>query len=536
MRFQALDAIILFLCASAGWESVAHAEPIELHVVGSMRLVANATESESGIQVRGHLADENEQPLAGQLFLPATERARPVACAGSSPTSSPLQVPATGEFCFELGDQLGPFRLVATAPHFAKASTEVHTNQPRRIPAPRFTQVPQVVDLNSPAPTVVEVLASSGSLLFPISLSLTLDCQGSTLPLATHSIKGSRLERFELSFPETTPPGQCLLSATSSGGELPSSLDTRSILVRAHVSLEASPLKNMASLSTSTVRASRGQLPVRSGVLEARSQGAFLLSSPVRDGEARLEFERELQDQSVTITYVSSDPSLVPDAPLIVDVPARASGFQWPGAHIALLLSFALWLGYAWLRPRDTRSASPVAPPPKVAQAQSTSGKSGRISGRILDAHTNAPLANARLILMRVDAESAEALEEISPNADGEFGFETEFGAHKILRIRATSPETMSLTTDIHSAELTIHLATRRRAVLGQLVEWARKRGAPWSSGQAPTPGRIGTVAARAQEHEVVSWAASVDEAAYAPAPPTEDRVRRLRSPQTGAK
>ena len=68
-----------------------------------------------------------------------------------------------------------------------------------------------------------------------------------------------------------------------------------------------------------------------------------------------------------------------------------------------------------------------------------------------------------------------------------------------------------------------------RRALLDALVHWARRHGAPWAGSAEPTPGHVARVALRRDRTEVAEWAANVEDAAYGPIEPDDQRERRLR-------
>jgi len=531
---------VFAVCALiAGWSSLALCAPVELHVLGTPRLIVDAEHEGEVHRVHGRLADEGDQPLGGTLELstPGGEGLRTRPCgADSKVDGEPIAIPTDGKFCVEVLAHHGLVRAVAKSDNFLDATVDVMAHNQRRIPAPRFTHAPQVIDLGDGSPAVVEVLASSGQVNSPVELNLSLLCGGTPHPLGSRSIAGSRMERFELDIRGEVAPGQCQLVAEASATRLSPSSDSRNVLVRAQVSLETATFENSESSVRVDVLVRRGEHPINSGVLEVRDDGAFVISAPVKEGAAHLDLEREFQSRELSVAYVSSDPALIPEAPLTIEISARSSGFHWAGIHTAFLISFALWLGYAWLRPRDARVQSQISPPPKEARVRSSGSSKGAIRGRVLDAHTNLPLSNAVVSLSRVEVDSTTLLEEQSCDDSGCFSFKTEMGSHPLLRFEARADEEMTLTADVRSAELTIHLSNRRRAALAQLVTWARRQGRPWYRAAAPTPGDVGQIAQREEKPAVANWAEAVAVAAYAPQIPEERAVRDLETPSKQAK
>jgi hypothetical protein len=64
---------------------------------------------------------------------------------------------------------------------------------------------------------------------------------------------------------------------------------------------------------------------------------------------------------------------------------------------------------------------------------------------------------------------------------------------------------------------LQIALVLRKRALLEQLIGWARRRGKPFDAGPEPTPGQVRRAAGT--EVAVARWAEAVERAAYGGAP-----------------
>src|SRR5690606_6734507 len=152
-----------------------------------------------------------------------------------------------------------------------------------------------------------------------------------------------------------------------------------------------------------------------------------------------------------------------------------------------------------------------------------------------LDSHTGEPLARARIRLEAVGPAQTLDLEEAVTQADGSFTFRTKLEDHPVLRVVATRDEYMALALGIRSSQFTVHLAHRRRALVQNLVGWARKVGAPWIHRRGPTPGDVERTAHRLGRAETAEWARAVATAAYSPDDPSEDTVLALRGPASAA-
>src|SRR5690606_345064 len=118
--------------------------------------------------------------------------------------------------------------------------------------------------------------------------------------------------------------------------------------------------------------------------------------------------------------------------------------------------------------------------PPKKALVEASGGRVGAVCGRVLDAHTGAPLCQAQLSLSKVNVERAEQLESVQSDDAGAFVFQTQVESHPLLRLEVTSADHMTLTSTVKGAQVTVHLTERRRAVVFSLISWARQAGRPW--------------------------------------------------------
>jgi hypothetical protein len=63
------------------------------------------------------------------------------------------------------------------------------------------------------------------------------------------------------------------------------------------------------------------------------------------------------------------------------------------------------------------------------------------------------------------------------------------------------------------AGELQISLVSRRRTLLRRLVEWAKRRGAPFDASPEPTPAYIKRMAG--EDARTARWAGAVENAAF---------------------
>jgi hypothetical protein len=535
---------------------IAHGAPTaELEVLGQITVHTDLEPTAEGQNiVRGRLGDEIGKPVSGQLILlsAAGRRLEMEPCPWLSPTDAhrgadsprnerPVAVGLDGEFCFITDGEKGLI-LKAEAAHFVETTHDLDLGYERALSRPRFVEAPQTIDLFGQTRYVVQVLGRAekrppeGALL-----SLSLACREDHL-ISELSLDDSRVQRFEFNVPQALTPGTCQLVARAYSPTRKALQATRSVLVRDRIVLHASRQVRDANMTRVTITVSgspssgdsppSGKEPINEGLLEARENGAFVALSPVRNGLAELELEMGQAERDIVISYASASPAFVAGESLQIRIAAKTVSSRWAGIHAVGLLLFSIWLAFTWLRPgREQKGASP-SEPPKKALLQETGERAGRVHGRVLDAHTGSPLSHARLVLQSVGAERSEQLEAVTSNDAGAFEFATRVESHPLLRLVATSDSFMTLSATVKSAQVTVHLTERRRAVISSLVFWARKAGRPWDRKPSATPGSVEATATHRSDHDTANWAQAVAAAAYGESMPSEATVEALRAPQ----
>jgi hypothetical protein len=133
--------------------------------------------------------------------------------------------------------------------------------------------------------------------------------------------------------------------------------------------------------------------------------------------------------------------------------------------------------------------------------------------GRVVDAHEDCPLADARVAIERPGFERVEVVAEVRSGDDGRFALpavDPRPGDELVSEAALHAPLRGPLPP---SADLRVALVLRRRAVLDRLVAWARRKGKPFDVRPEPTPAHVRRAAGA--DSPVGKWADAVERAAY---------------------
>lgn len=526
-----LGALSCLIC------DLSQAATTELIVVGKPVLEAQLKITGDKLpQVTGRLTDETGKPLAGQIQVfhaPNRKvlRIQPCAEAGQPPSRS-LSTSDNGEFCVLLADEAAQVTVQASAQHFLPLNVELRDAGNVVLPQPRFSQVPQLIDVGGKDFSVAEVLASSGSRnqVAGAQLSLVLSCDAGRRLIKKVAISQSRLIRFEFKVDDATPPGNCRLVAQASAPGHESKQDERNVLLRGRAHLRVlSQVEQKSSLQLKFEVSSAGK-PLDQGVVEASDQGAHLVTAALSRGRSALTIARSGRSRRVSIRYLPASPAYIADSPIEMDIQPTKAGAGFLALHWLGLSAFFFWLAFAWLRPRYQKSASPRRLPKKPTVSTVRHSK-GPIFGEVLDAHTGEPIGSATVRLSEVAAQGTRTLHEVTSGADGKFRFNAKYATGQQLRLSATTSSHMSLSSPVHAAGLTLHLVERRRALVQRLGDWAKSQGSPWHRRPTATPGNVAALAQSLKDERRATWAAKVNAAAYGRTAPSEDVVEALRQP-----
>jgi hypothetical protein len=268
--------------------------------------------------------------------------------------------------------------------------------------------------------------------------------------------------------------------------------------------------------------------PMPEGSLEVLLGGVSLGVGTLESGVSHLHFalpSTAIGDIDLVVRFLPADPWWEASTPLVVrgSVAAKSGWHSWPWGALGLLI--AAWFVRAWQRPPARRRPSPktASPPGRAGLSvlRHDDANVGSFAGEILDAHEGTPIASASL-LVRVPAFSGDGvIARASSDDDGRFSLNlSESGSLDGATLSAGSRNHADLERPLPKSggELRIHLITRRRALIKDLISWSQKE--PLTHGTAnPTPGQLVNAASRGGREEWGAWAQAVEDAAYGPAP-----------------
>jgi hypothetical protein len=357
------------------------------------------------------------------------------------------------------------------------------------------------------------------------------------------SVRPGERAHFEVASRDLGGPGPGRLIARYAGsGAFQAASDEavvqRSALVTLSFAQPIAESDSEAGVKLAVIVDSRaGAVP--SGSVEALLGGTSVGIAPVKAGAATVvaffEAPRERRVE-LELRYVPSEPWWMPAEPLRAHVPLTPPSPWRALPWVAAALGVALWFASAWRRPtRSERSAAldERASPTGHASLELVERGPARSGwrGRLLDAHDGAPIAHGRLRIVLPAFGSSGVARETSADEEGVFHLLHVEGVHEEgARLEATAPWHATLSRPVPpSGEVIVQLVARRRALLERLVDWARRRGKPWSQEREPTPRELARVAQAERASDVAGWAEAVERAAYGPEPVDEAHERSVR-------
>ncbi|HWA76473.1 MAG TPA: carboxypeptidase-like regulatory domain-containing protein [Polyangiaceae bacterium] len=550
------DAALLGLALT--WAASASAGPeARLRVHGASHIEAAATVSPRGTELIGSVRDD-----AGRTVSAARIRVRLLTEAGPRPLPRPApcepqqpppeggpseagdealaETDLRGHFCLRWSVELPHGRLALEFDDERKLFdpsslvVELERSPPLTI---AFAPAPRSISADDAEVTVVvqsKARSADTSERVPVALSWAR-VGGSTTRLASGELRAG--EALRLSFSPT------LLGGPGSGELIASAeLGSRSVQARAPVpvtarvelELPAAPAVNAEGETSLRVRVLSGFGAVPSGTVEAIVAGRTAGIAPVVRGSADLPVSLGPRsgERTVTIRYLSATPWWTPggEQQLVLTVPP-ASPWRWlPWAFG--LFGIAAWVLAAWRRPtRHELPNSNVTPPqavePALAWAPEATQAKGW-TGRVFDAHDGVAVAGANIQVLWPHGATLTATS--GPSGDFTLDFQGAVPDAGIIRVEARWHAALERPLP-PPGRLSVSLVTRRRALLGRLVEWSGRRGLPPGLGpKEPTPADLRHASERAGQLEVANWAGEVEAAVFGPAPVDSDREAEVRS------
>jgi len=544
----------------------ARAEGIRIRVRGSARIVAHASRDQGELILSGSLVDDAGQPLAAEKVTVHVTREsdprdakvieglraartcdrstdRPPTAYGVrvvGPTDAPDIEAITdegGRFC--LRARLVPDRHLAHLSWRGSnlvdgADADLVFDLSRQALVLRFDPTPRVVSLDSPkipfeAAALVE---DDGTTQAKSGLALVLANEKNE-ELGRAVTDNSGRARFVVDAARMGAPGRGSLSVSFAGdAQTAFGVNVAEIERRVKVTLRV-PAAEKGELTAQVpedgipllVDVASAVGPVTEGAVEARIGDAVIGAAPVERGIARLTltFTAQGTEASVRLRYVPSAPWYEPLGEPTVKVPIRGPGLL---AKAPILLAGIAVLAF-FLVGRVASKGNKPEPAPAIVKADAERAAKPRLEvvraaargevgwrGHVVDAHEGTPVRGARVWVERGTFEGRTVLASVGSDARGAFELPHIDGLVGDEQMSVEAPLHARLVQPLPSAgELSIALVLRRRALLGRLVTWARKRGRPFDVKPEPTPGHVRRTAA--DDFQTARWADAVERAVF---------------------
>jgi hypothetical protein len=514
------------------------------------------------IEVKGALRDDSGHGLGQSKLRVRVDRERigprPAACAPTVQNALEhtgdgglfVTTDGAGEYCFTLGKEGGgSARLEFGGDRLhdrAEATVQLEVSKRSLVlwfePEPRFLSLEretQSVRIGS------KLEPDDGTLTEALQLRLVLEDRGTQKEIARAAVAAGEPAEMAVRSLDLGGPGPATITVEFAGSDTVAKSRRSSVVLRtAKVALSV-PTPPRPSDPESGVEidvavgSARGA--VTAGIVEALVGPDSVGAAPVADGAAHVvaTFPTPASPAiPLTLRYWPSAQWWVAGDPVMVEVPiSPPSPWRRLPWVIACLLA-ALGVARTWWRPprsekpeRERASVPPGRPSLDVIEVGPQ--RSGW-RGRVLDAHEATPIEGATVSIVvptfKGDGLSARAV------ADSEGKFELQHveraeGVRMEVRARWHSTLRKPLPPPGY---VIVSLISRRRALLGRLVDWANRMGRPWSTPGDATPGHVARVARARHAADVGRWAESVERAAYGPEPPDESDEERITTAEPG--
>jgi hypothetical protein len=447
-----------------------------------------------------------------------------------------------GRFCFRA--RVDPDRYKAVLVYSPAATDKSHAlvdgvereiafDLTKRGLGLRFDPAPRIIPLDSPKTSIdaVAILDDDANPRVAPGLALTLANEKAELGRTVTDASGRA--RFVLAGAGLGPPGPGELRI-SFAGDAETARATHVEEIERHVKvLVKVPAAERGELApgvpeegiaiVAEVGSSAGV--VAEGSVEARVGEVVVGAAPVERGLARLTltFTGQGNEALVKLRYVPAAPWYEPLGEPTVRLPIRGPSLLSKApilvAGLAVLAFFLVGRVSGQKNKPEPVVAEKVEPrdgKPRLEVIRSAERGEEGWRGRIVDAHEGTPVVGARVWIERGTFEGRSVLGSVETGADGSFvlaGVGRSSGDESIAaEARLYSRLVQPLPAP---GEIAIALAQRRRAVLGRLVKWARRRGAPFDARPEPTPGHVRRAASG--EFGTARWADAVERAVFGP-------------------
>jgi hypothetical protein len=548
----ALAGLLLPAPAAGAGDGAPH-----VHVKGSARIEAHTARAAGKLVVSGTVVDDAARPIAGARVAVGIARgaspagtatlagAAPQACSeGAAPPilerGDLLSLPTddAARFCVRLALPTDRYvvHLESPATTFVDgAKLDLSVDLALEPVTLRFDPERPVLSLDDEG-LLLEVVASTeddGVTTAAVGIPLVLANEaGTTLGSAMTNASGRA--RFPVDPAHLGAPGHGELQVSFAGSsDAGASSHRMQIERRTHVDLTSpdavegrlpvgSPEDGVPLRLHAVPRcARRGCIATPSGTVEARAEDAIVGAAPLAGAETRLVLSFAMPaatETSLRLRYVPDAPWFQSGGELALTLPVRAPS-PWKKVPLILAGVAALaWLVIARLpaRQKASRTGAPRAAVlhPEAGVELVRAGPAARgWTGRVHDAHDGVGVGDAVVAIERPGFRGVEVLAQSKVDAKGGFVLPP-IDSHPGDLLVADARLHAALRRPLPPAgELDIALVLRKRALLDQLVAWARRRGSPFDGRPEATPGHV----RRAAEAEgaIARWADAVERAAY---------------------
>jgi len=524
----------------------ARAESPRIHVHGGSRITAHAARSPGAVVVSGTFQDDAGDPIATEPLLVTLERGTgaqavrfgaeetPTGCALHAPptqvegeTTAVLVVDEAGRFCVRIPLPVDHYVVHLTSratPLLDPAKLDVTIDLTRRSLALALDPEPHVVHLDDDALSIQAVASADDEGAAAPNLMLAITNELGT-PLGTATTNSSGRARFEIPMDRMGPPGTGELRVAFQG-DADVTAATHAVQIerraRVHLALAAAPRGGAPDEGIGLdVLATTRAGDLHGGTIEARLGDAVVGAGTVEAGRAHVVatfVPPPAASASLVLQYLPDAPWFEVGEPLVVSVPVNAPSpwRQLPLVLAGIAVAAFVVLGRVGAKTRTIvppRPVRPAAPEPRIDLVRPAAAGVNRWTGRAVDAHDGSPLVHARIAIERPGFGRVEIAATAFTDESGGFDLAppepitegalvAEGPLHRELRQKLPPP-----------GEVVLSLVSRRRALLGSLVEWARARGRPYDARPEATPGHVRRVAET--DVRASRWAEAVERAAF---------------------
>jgi len=416
------------------------------------------------------------------------------------------------------------------------ASADYSVDLTKRSVELRFDPEPRLFSLDAPPASFDAVAAFDDDASEPSrspasGLELTLENEsGSIVARATTAAAGRA--SFVVDPKTLGPPGRGALRVRYAGGAdtmpsehvAPIERDARVVLSLARDVAPSSPEDGLVLDVLVRTSPETSGVEVLGGSVEARLDSVLVGAGSIEHGHVPLHvtFNPPGRARSATLQlrYVPEAPWFQPSGELPVTVPIRGPSPYRQVPLVVFALAVTAWLFWGrTARRRLDRTVLMTRPPAHegtagISVVKSSRSRAGIYAGRVVDAHEGAPVARARLSVELPAFSGTEVLASVFADDAGEFRFDLA-AAPPDAQLVVEGPLHAPLRQPLPGAGvMEIALVLRRRKLLERLVQWAKRRGAPFDVRPEPTPAQVRRAAAGAMP-EAAAWADAVERAAY---------------------